>query len=131
LSKEPDYYFVHSPEDVKVATKKLGVDFLLDFSHAAITAKGFGKDYKKFILELSSLNPAMFHICDNKFDSPFDMHLPLGRGDYDIKFFASLVGDNDMTLEVSSGHMDGRLPTLSDFTESIDHLRSLGVRVGK
>lgn len=127
-SDSPDMYLVSTPDEIRDATKRLGVDFLMDFSHAAITGLHLGRNYKEFVSEVADLKPAMFHICDNRFSSPYDLHLTLGRGDYDIAFFASFVGDKDVTLEVTSDHIGGVLPTFDDFKESIDHLEKLGVR---
>lgn len=128
MSESPDMYLVSTPGEIRDSTKRLGLDFLMDFSHAAITALHQGRDYKEFVREVAGLKPEMFHICDNKASSPYDMHLPLGRGDYDIAFFASLIGDEDVTLEVTSDHLGGVLPTFDDFKESVDHLVSLGVK---
>lgn len=123
----PHYYSVCTPEETKSMMKKTGLDFVFDFSHAFMASKYHKLDYKKFMEDFVSLGPIMFHICDSKVSEKVELHLPLGQGDYDIDFFASLIGGKDVTLEISSSI--GGLPTLEDFTSSISHLRSLGYQV--
>lgn len=124
--KIPDYYFVSTPEEMKIMTKKLNVGFVLDFSHAFMSSRYHNLDYKKFMKDFVSLDPVMFHMNDSKLENKIELHLPLGQGNYDIKFFASLIGDKDVTLEVSS---TSGPPVINDFISSIDYLKSIGVKL--
>ncbi len=109
--------FFSAPDEIEYILKKVRCEFLLDFSHAYITSINKGKDYKKFIGQLMEFKPAMFHLCDGKKNDPTDRHLPLGKGNYDLPFFLSLIGDHDVTLEVT--------PTLEGFLDSKKYIQKV------
>lgn len=124
ISTKPYHWFGHTPEEIKKITKATRTDFLMDFAHAFLTSKSLGIDYKKIMNEFAALKSQMFHICDGTLASDKDEHLPLGKGEYDLPFFASLIGNKDVTLEVASG----KYPTLEDFVESVNYLNKLGAK---
>jgi sugar phosphate isomerase/epimerase len=123
LEKTPDKNFCALPQDVARVLKDVKCGFIMDFAHAIITSKNVGMDPKKILQELSDLKPVMFHVCDGHYGMEVDEHLNLGRGNYDLPFFFNIIGDRDVTLEISSD----KLPVFDDFKESVEYLKNLKV----
>ncbi len=90
-----------TPEEIEYILKKVKCEFLLDFSHAYISSLNKNEDYKKFILRLMKFKPLMFHVCDGIINNTTDAHLPLGKGNYNLNFFLSLIKNRYVTLEIS------------------------------
>jgi deoxyribonuclease-4 len=117
IISEKDEGFGFAPEEVKKILKELRCEFVLDFSHAYISSLHLNVDYKEFIGEFMKLRPVMFHICDGNLGKKKDMHLPLGKGNYDLPFFISVI-DRDVTLEIKP-------PTLENFAESKKYIERI------
>lgn len=65
----------------------LGFSLCLDFSHAIKSSISQKIPYKKFIIRLiTDFSPAYFHLSDGKLDNPYDEHLNLGEGQFDLKW---------------------------------------------
>jgi len=107
-----------TPEQIKSLLNKFDCGFVLDFSHAAHAAFSYKKEYKKFILEFMKLNPDMFHLYDTNINQEEDTHLQFGKGNFDISFLLSLIGDKDVTLEIDS-------PTYDNLIESKNFIEKL------
>ena len=99
------------PKEMEIILKRTNCEFLLDFPHAYITALDLGRDYRDFIEMFMKLKPKMFHISDGFSNKTKDFHLPLGKGNYDLKFFISQIKDHDVTMEIKP-------PTLQNIVES-------------
>jgi deoxyribonuclease-4 len=82
-----------TPEDIELMMAATGMGFLLDFGHAACAAASSGNDYKPFIQRFLRLSPRAFHLSDGLVRSEDDQHLHIGRGDYDIEWFAEQIVD--------------------------------------
>ncbi len=100
-TKLPLFGLFSSPKEIEYILRKIKCDFLLDFAHAYITSLNKNQDYNEFIKSLMEFKPAMFHICDGILNKEIDDHLSLGKGNYDLPFFLSLIKDQDVTLEIS------------------------------
>jgi len=95
----------------------------LDLNHAAKAAVSLGVDYRAFIRDLMDLSPALFHISDGTLTTVRDEHLPLGSGDYDLRFFRDCIArkrDARVTIETprSRRTLDEDLANLERFIHS-------------
>ncbi len=108
--------FFSSYKEIDYILKKVKCDFLLDFAHAYVTSLNKGEDYKKFINGLMKFKPTMFHLCDGIVNDLIDRHMPLGKGNYDLQFFLSLIKNKDVTLEISP-------VTLENFLDSKKYIQ--------
>lgn len=88
------------PDEIKRILKETKCDFILDFSHVCLTSLNVNRDYKEIIQEFMKFKPVMFHISDGISNKLDDKHLSLGRGNFDLPFFISLIKDQDVTLEI-------------------------------
>ena len=88
------------PKEMGIILKRTNCEFLLDFPHACITALTLGHDQRELIESLMKLKPKMFHISDGISDKSKDLHLPLGKGNYDLPYFISRIGEHDVTMEI-------------------------------
>jgi sugar phosphate isomerase/epimerase len=92
--------------------------FCLDFPHAVCAAVTLQRETQPFIQELTTLQPAMFHLYDGWQGREYDQHLPLGQGNLDIPSFLRYITDQYVTLEVHP-------PTLTNFLTSYHYLQRL------
>jgi len=111
--------FGKNPAEIEKLMEATGCGFVLDFSHAQSSSLSFKRNFTNVLDEYLKLSPDMFHLCDGMTGQPRDMHLPLGKGTFNIKQLCSLIGDKPVTLEVSP-------PTLDSFKQSKEFIRSLG-----
>ncbi len=77
--------------DVKKIIDETGVGFCLDLAHASKAAVALNMDYRETILKFLSLYPKIFHISDGHLSNRIDEHMDLGKGDFDLKFFKSVI----------------------------------------
>ena len=97
-----------TPEEIK-ELKKDKFGFCLDFGHAIKAAASLKRDYKQYIKEFLKLNPQVFHISDGMLNKEHDVHLDIGRGEYDLKFLANCIKENKskyLTLETPKDNLD-------------------------
>lgn len=90
-----------SPEEIRSIRDMGGVQgFVLDFGHAVYAARSLKMDPMDLIEEYLQMHPDLFHLSDGHDDSEQDMHLNLGKGNFDIEAFCRLIPANGMlTLE--------------------------------
>ncbi len=82
-----------TPEDMKRVMEETGCSFCLDFSHAAGTACGLGKDYLEYMRSFLPLKPSYFHVHDGLIKSEICKHMHLGDGEFDLKAIKEMVPD--------------------------------------
>ncbi|MCR5189268.1 MAG: TIM barrel protein [Treponema sp.] len=73
-----------------------GVGFCLDFGHAICAANTLKRNPLKFIEELKSLNPRVYHLTDGDYNSELDSHLHYGEGSFPLKDLLKYVPENGM-----------------------------------
>lgn len=76
--------------------------FCFDINHAMKAAISLHKDYKQFASKFIMCKPKVIHVSDGHLDNEKDEHLRIGKGDYDIGFFAELIsrcGPEYVTIE--------------------------------
>lgn len=111
--------FGKAPAEIQKIMETTGCGFVLDFSHAQSASISVKRNFTNFLDEFLRLGPTMFHLCDGMTGQPRDMHLPLGKGTFNIKQLCSFIGDKQVTLEVSP-------PTLENFRQSRELIKSFG-----
>jgi deoxyribonuclease-4 len=81
---------------------QMGFGFCMDFGHLAATAAHNNLDYKKVAREFVKLDPHYFHVSNGLTRSELDMHMPLAKGDFDLRFFRDVIAEEEpasVTLE--------------------------------
>ncbi|OPZ78077.1 MAG: endonuclease IV [Alphaproteobacteria bacterium ADurb.Bin438] len=109
-----------TPEELKQICDATGYDCCVDFAHAfcAANAKGFN-GYEYIERFLNEINYRICHISDNYLDSIKDIHLGIGKGEYDFKRMLEMVKkDVYLTLETPKN-------TFQDYVNDVKILRSL------
>jgi len=107
--------FGYLPKEMEIIMKKTNCELLLDFPHVCITALTLGHDQRELTENFMKLKPRMFHISDGFSNKKKDFHLPLGKGNYDLPYFISRIGDHDVTMEIKP-------PTLQNIVESKNYI---------
>lgn len=106
------------PKEMKKILRRVKGEFVLDFAHSCITSVNLNIGYKKIIKDFMKLKPRMFHISDGIMNKKRDMHLPLGRGNYDIPFLISNIKNHDVTMEIKPS-------TLENFIDSRNYIEKI------
>ncbi|MBN1802238.1 MAG: sugar phosphate isomerase/epimerase [Candidatus Lokiarchaeota archaeon] len=80
------------------------LQFCLDLNHAVKTSVSFSQDYLELIRNFIKIRrPIHFHISDGNFTSELDEHLPLGKGEYDLRAIKNILfelgSDVSLTFE--------------------------------
>jgi endonuclease IV len=112
-------YFGKNPAEMQKLMEATGCGFVLDFSHAQSSSLSFKRNFTNVLDEYLRLNPIMFHLSDGMTGQARDMHLPLGKGTFNLKQLCSFIGERPVTLEVSP-------PTFENFKSSKELIRSFG-----
>jgi deoxyribonuclease IV len=89
----------YSVRQLELMLKKAEYGFCLDLNHAAKAAVSMKTDYKEVIEEMMAFIPVQFHLSDGRLNEEFDLHLPIGKGDFDMNFFYHLTKEKRVTFE--------------------------------
>jgi deoxyribonuclease-4 len=110
-----------SPEEFgKIFGAGVVSGFVLDFGHAVYYAAWRNLDYRTVIKGFLVYRPSVFHISDGKYGSHTDIHLNIGKGDFNIKEMLSYVPENAyLCLETPRNSSED----LHEFLEDIQSLR--------
>jgi deoxyribonuclease-4 len=95
--------------------------FCLDFNHAVKASLSLGLPSRAFIEDLLGEMPVLFHLSDSLLTDDRDEHLPLGAGEYDLRFFRGCIsrsGNPRVTMETprSRRSLEEDLGNLERFT---------------
>lgn len=112
-----------SPEEFqKIADAGILYGTALDFVHAACAARSEGIDERLMISGFSSFCPKVFHLSDGHTSSEKDIHLNLGKGDLDLRFYLSCIPTGgSVTIETPRSPSRG----MEDFAEDVAFLIQL------
>ncbi|MBA4319341.1 MAG: AP endonuclease [Flavobacterium sp.] len=111
-----------SPEDIAFLVAEVGVGFCLDIAHAICAANALKKKQISFIKDFLQINPLLFHLSDNEWESVHDAHKHLGHGNYKLKEIIELLPQEiKITLETPHDHQDN----LHDFEQEVLFFKSL------
>ena len=123
ISLNGDIMIAHSIEDIKTFQNH-DIGFCLDFNHAMRAATSLNIPEKRFIRDLNSISPMMFHISDGNKKREKDEHIHLGAGDFDIPFFVNIANkkqDSYVTLETPKN-------TVEDDARNIEFIKKVIAR---
>lgn len=110
----------HSPEELKQIMAETGAGFCLDFGHAICSANAKKIPPLDYIRQFNGLKPALYHLTDGNFHSPYDSHEHFGDGTYPIAELLSFVpADSRVTNEAKKDSPDN----LDDFVRDMERLR--------
>ena len=107
-----------TPTTIKQFTKISKKSICFDFSHAQMVAARSNITWEKFLNDFIKLKPVYFHICDGNMGEAKDMHLNLGKGDFDLKNFKKLIGKKPVALEVDVKS------SMGEFQEQVKFLKA-------
>lgn len=103
-------------EDIEFVMKEDGIGLCLDIGHAFCAARGLKKEPMEFLEGFLNLKPEMFHLTDGDYESVYDRHDHLGRGNYDINKIVNLIPQGKrVTVETVKDSNE----SLADFEEDI------------
>ena len=109
-------------EEIEFVMKEAGIGFCLDIGHAFCAARGLKKEPMEFLNGFLRLKPEMFHLTDGDYESVYDRHDHIGKGNYDIKKIVNLIPQGKrVTLETEKDSKEN----LADFEEDISALLEL------
>ncbi len=112
-----------SSEEIKrIITEGGASGFVLDFGHAVYAARSLGISPVGLIKEFLDFSPRLYHLADGDKGSEVDVHLNLGRGDFDLKELLSFVPvDSMLTIETPRDPSKG----LHDFVRDIGYVENV------
>lgn len=97
------YMFAYNWHQLQYLCKKLNTGVCLDVSHGVISATELTLDPKKYLKELGTLPTKHIHVCDGEVNSPDDMHLHIGDGNFPLKqYLKQFPKKIDVTLETGN-----------------------------
>ena len=94
-----------SAAQIKKIMTETKCKFCFDICHAVCAANSFKRDPLHDLMEYQALNPDMYHLCDNFWDSDRDAHMHYGEGNYDFQVIVNdVIADNKpITMETGYG----------------------------
>lgn len=110
----------YSPEELERIMNETGLGFCLDFGHAICSANAQKLEPMGYIAMFLELKPAMYHLTDGDYNSPYDSHQHYGKGSFPLKqLFAMVPADSFVTNEaVKDSKSD-----LDDFIADIFYIK--------
>ncbi|MCP4613879.1 MAG: sugar phosphate isomerase/epimerase [Planctomycetes bacterium] len=94
---------------------------VLDFGHAVYAARSIKVNVMEIVKELIVFNPKLFHLTDGDTSSERDVHLNLGKGNFDIREFLSVIPSRGMVTIETPRHSEN----LEDFVNDVRFLQRL------
>ena len=108
-------------EEIKFILDNTEVGFCLDIGHAFCAANARKIEPMEYLKEFIKLNPELYHLTDGDYDSVYDRHDHIGKGNYDISAILNVLPDNCLiTVETVKDFKD----SLIDFEKDIKFLRT-------
>lgn len=107
-------------EEIEFVMKEAKIGFCLDMGHAFCAAKGLRKEPMEFLKEFLNLKPEMFHLTDGDYQSEYDRHDHIGKGNFDIKSLLKLIPQGKrVTIET----IKDSEKNLADFEQDIAKIK--------
>ena len=108
------------PEHLAFLKETCGVKLCLDVGHAYCAANALKVDRDTFFRQFLELEPEIFHLMDGHQEGVSDIHLNLGKGEFDLKQIISCYPKGSLiTLETDKQSQSN----LSDFEEDVSYFR--------
>lgn len=97
----------------------------LDFGHATCAAASMRVDVMEVVRGFVEFNPKIYHLADGDVLSEKDMHLNLGKGNFNLaEFIAVIPPDAYLTIETPRKPSNG----LKDFVEDVLFLKRISIQ---
>lgn len=110
------------PEHLAFLKEQSNIKICFDVGHAFCAANSLKKSPLPFIKRFIELKPDIYHLMDGHKDGIYDIHLNLGKGDFDFEEILPLYPEDCLiTLETDKNFED----TLVDFEEDVNFLRGV------
>jgi len=107
-----------TPEELKLLLDGTGYGCCVDFAHAICSANSHNVDGYEYVRQFLKLPYKICHLSDNTIHNTMDIHLGIGKGEYDFKKLLSYVRDGVyLTLETPKDSFD-------DYINDIQYLRN-------
>jgi deoxyribonuclease IV len=110
-----------SVNDIIKIQNESGMGFCYDIGHSICYANSTGQAWKNVFCDFLELKPVMFHLSDGYINSSKDMHLNLGKGNFDLEYILSQMKKN---ASVSIETIKSSKEKLDDFFEDVRFLKS-------
>ncbi len=111
-----------TPKEIGFVMEEAGIGCCLDIGHAFCAARSLKKDPTEFLKSFFELNPEMFHLTDGVYESEYDRHNHIGKGNYDITSILKLIpAAKRVTVETVKDFKD----SLADFEEDIKAIKDM------
>ncbi len=112
----------HSIDEIKFVLQEIDCGFCLDIGHAICTSNSLKRKPYEYLSEFNKLKPQCYHISDGLIDSDVDMHLHIGKGNFDFKQIFDIIGESKpIAVETKKDSKEN----LDDFQKDIKCLRDL------
>ncbi len=92
--------------------------FVLDIGHAIYASRSAGVSLQDYLAQFLALKPRLFHLADGEKTSEKDIHLNIGKGNFDFGFIlAKLPKNARITLETPRDMGRGLADSIADARE--------------
>ena len=109
-----------TPDEIRSVIAAVKCGFCLDIGHAVASANAHAADWRAWLADFLSLQPAMFHLSDIHADSKIDQHLHFGTGTLPLAEVVSMLPRNaNVSIETKRDSADN----LNDFEKDAECLR--------
>jgi len=96
-----------TPEELKLLLDGTGYACCIDVAHAICSANSHNIDGYEYVRQFLKLPYKICHLSDNYLHSADDIHLSIGKGEYDFKKLLSYIrNDVYLTLETPKDSLD-------------------------
>ena len=109
-------------EDIEFVMKEAGIGCCLDIGHAFCAARGLKKEPMEFLEGFLALKPEMLHLTDGDYESVYDRHDHIGKGNYNMNAILKLIPQGRrITVETIKESKE----SLADFEEDIKMIKGM------
>lgn len=109
-----------TPEEISFVMKEAGIGCCIDIGHTFCAAKGLEKELIDFLKSFLSLKPDMYHLTDGDYESLYDRHDHIGKGNFDIRTVLEIIPQGKRITVETEKSSEG---SLADFEEDIVYLK--------
>ena len=111
------------PSEIKQIIDETKCQFCLDFAHAICGANSYHCDVYQILDDFKKLKPKMYHLCDGYMDGIDDIHLHLGKGNYNLKRFVKDYTPQNATITMETG--SGIPSSVQAWVDDLSYIRGL------
>lgn len=99
-----------TPDELAYICDKTGYQCCIDVAHAICSANSHNEDGYEYVKKFLELDYRVCHISDNYYKNEMDIHLSLGKGEYDFKKLLDMIKkDVYLTIETPKKDINGHI----------------------